>query len=428
MKKMTIIAVALCVAFMLAVPAMALEIENDGLIRVRGYSDKGYSLDDNLQSTDSYYDMRFRLNTNFKVSDQLWVSTRFRAFNGAVMPATAGFSNIQWERAWMNVKTDFGLFRAGRMIAGAWGNSFADSEGDAFRIRFDTAFGAFKTGVVLQKTVEGDMGNTYSSADYNMYFAYGLFVQENWKAGLLYGYLDNKTVSDQRVGNEQNYKALQHMFDPFFVAKFGSFGLQGEANYKTGTAQEWGSSVARRDVDKDSLCWNLEGSLDFGAGSAFLGVAFASGQEGGANPDDTDSNFGDDWEKLYILAGSTGPTPAGIGSVGGGAALGNFSPTGGNDDGATLIYGGADFKLGDTVTAGVVIGSGKADEVAATWDDDLGIEVDLKLGVKFFDGSLSYTAIAAYLAAGDYWEGAAPGSATFDNSCYALYHCLQLNF
>ena len=69
-------------------------------------------------------------------------------------------------------------------------------------------------------------------------------------------------------------------------------------------------------------------------------------------------------------------------------------------------------------------GIGTADETAAGQDDDIGFEVDLKLGMKFYDGALAYSAVAAYLSAGDYWDT----GANFDDSCYVLYHKIQLNF
>jgi len=401
-------------------------------MRVRGFSEKGYSLDDNSQSTSSYYDMRLRVNTNFRVSDQVWVSTRFRALNrtmgtdlsvsgtlnGSVAKAP-DWSMFQWERAWINVKTPVGLFRAGRMIGGAWGLSIFDNEGDEDRIRFDTAFGTFKTGFIIHKLAEVDKGNTYSSADVNRYTWYGLIPSETTTAGLLLSMIDDKSASDQRVGNVNNYNRKYYVVTPFVKTKFGPVGVIGEILYVFGDHFDY-HAAGIKDVDKDSLDWMVEGSFDFGGGSAFLGFASAAGQETKANADKTShSQFGDDWEMLYILTGSTGM----VQSLG---AYGNFSKGGGNDDGLDLLYGGANFKVGDGITLGVVVGTGKVDEPAATQDDAVGYEIDLKLGWKFFDGALVYSAVAAYLSAGDYWEGPTPVSTTFDDSMYALYHKLQM--
>lgn len=435
MKKFTIIAVALCVGFMLAVPAMALEIENDGLLRVRGFSAKGYTLDEATQSTHSYYDMRFRLNTKFIVADGLYAQTRFRAFNGTVNgSATPGgghshdaallghthdasggshSANIQWERAWLSAMTPFGRFQAGRMIAGAWGTSFADNEGNAFRVRFDTSLGPVKTGLILQKQVEGDNNAATSSGDVNIYFPYVVYPSKTFTAGLLYAYIDNKAASDIGPGA---YKAVTMKLLPFFKAKIGdAFKLQGELVYAFGDAKNYYDNTP--DTDTDSMAFNIEAGFNFGAGSAQVGYAFASGQD--TSDDATSTNFGDDWEKLWILAGSTGAGAGGT-ALGG---QGNFSNSG-NNDGAQLIYGGANFNVTDAINLGVMLGIGTADEPAAGQDDDLGFEVDLKLGWKFYDGALAYSAVAAYLSAGDYWDT----GANFEDSCYVLYHKIQINF
>jgi hypothetical protein len=415
MKKFMIIAVALCVGFMLAVPAMALEIENDGLLRVRGYNAVGYTFNETAQSSDSYYDMRFRLNTKFVVSDGLYAQTRFRALNGTVFgPGPVDEANIQWERAWLGAKTPFGLFRAGRMIAGAWGTSFIDNEGDAFRVRFDSAAGPVKFGVILQKGFEGDIGATDSSRDFNIYYAYGLYPSEAITVGLLGAYADDKRSSDIGAGA---WKAVTMSLLPFFKAKIGdAVKLQGEAKFSFGDFRNYYDNTP--DTDTDSLSFNLEAGFNFGAGSAQLGYAFASGQDD--STDATSQNFGDDWEKLWILTGSTGPAVGALGTQG------NFSNAG-NDDGIALIYGGASFNLTEAVSLGFVAGIGTADEVATGQDDDLGVEVDLQFGWKFYDGALAYSAVAAYLSAGDYWEaGIAP--ADYDDSCYVLYHKIQINF
>ncbi len=420
MKKFTIIAVALCVGFMLAVPAMALEIENDGLLRVRGFSAKGYTFDDTKQSSDSYYDMRFRLNTKFKVADGLYAQTRFRAFNGTVLPATSGadFSNIQWERAWLSAQTPIGRFQTGRMISGAWGTSFADNEGQQFRVRFDSAAGPVKFGIITAKGSEGDKGATLSSADLNIYYAYGLYPSKTLTVGLLGAYIDDKTGSDTaKVGEPGTYSAVAMKLLPFFKAKIGdAVAIQGEAIFAFGEARNWHDSTLP-DADLDQLQYNIEASFNFGAGSAQLGYAFATGQA--TRGDVTGAKFGDDWEKLWILAGSTGAGAGGT-ALGG---QGNFSNST-NNDGAQLIYGGANFNVTDAVNLGVMLGTGTADEPAAGQDDALGFEVDLKLGWKFYDGALAYSAVVAYLSAGDYWDI----GPDYEDSCTVLYHKIQINF
>ncbi|MBW1822340.1 MAG: hypothetical protein JRI92_11385, partial [Deltaproteobacteria bacterium] len=83
----------------------------------------------------------------------------------------------------------------------------------------------------------------------------------------------------------------------------------------------------------------------------------------------------------------------------------------------------------EAVRLSAIFGTASADETAAGQDDDLGYELDLKLKWSFYEGALTYSAVAAYLAAGDYWEGVTPpADPDFNDSCYALYHNITLSF
>jgi len=461
MKKFTMIAVVLCVAFMFAVPAMAVEVTTDGYYRVRGFSGNGYALHKDKDRSDDYFDMRLRVNADFVVSDVLKITTRFNAlsrtmgtkstasasistfvspvtgttYNSTMAPGSSGLAvdtddDFAWLRTYMSVTTPMGLFRAGRMAGGLWGTSFNDTETEEDRIRFDTGFGSFKTGVIYHHLKEGDKGLDITSGDIERYTAYGLFKQETFQVGLLCSVIKNHFLSDGDNFSDYKialtkalgaYKATQYVATPFFTAKFGKIGLQGELASVTGDDKDY-YQAALKDTDKDTLNYNLEGSFDFGAGSAFLGYAFASGED--KKDDATGTSLGDDWEKLFILTGSTGGV-AGKKKLGG---VGNWSAGGGNNDGIKLIYGGASFKPADNITLGLKAGTAKADEAnEPAQKDDIGVEVDLTLAWTFFDGGLKYSAIAAYLDAGDYFKVPVT-AAKFEDSCYTLFHYIQLYF
>ena len=84
MKKFAVVAVVLCVAFMMAVPASALEITTDGYYRARwlaSYNTKAAE-DASDNGGNSFGDMRLRVNNQFKINDNLELRTRFRALNG----------------------------------------------------------------------------------------------------------------------------------------------------------------------------------------------------------------------------------------------------------------------------------------------------------------------------------------------------------
>jgi hypothetical protein len=80
MKKCLSAVVAVCLVVLLAVPAMALDTKFSGQYRVRGFHNTNQSLSD-FDASASWMDMRFRLRTDFIVSDHLTVSTRFDALD-----------------------------------------------------------------------------------------------------------------------------------------------------------------------------------------------------------------------------------------------------------------------------------------------------------------------------------------------------------
>ena len=84
MKKFALIAVALCVAFMMAAPAGALEITTDGYYRAQYLGSWNVKMADKAanNAANSYGAMRLRVNNVIKVNDNLMIRTRFRALNG----------------------------------------------------------------------------------------------------------------------------------------------------------------------------------------------------------------------------------------------------------------------------------------------------------------------------------------------------------
>ena len=206
------------------------------------------------------------------------------------------------------------------------------------------------------------------------------------------------------------------------MAKLGPLGVQGELFYK------WGQKdfdAPGPDLDIKKLAYNLEASYNFGFASVLAGYAFLSGDSDGAADNESSAygSCGNDWEKLFIL--TTDEVPLLDDSLGGGNNL-----AAGSVLGAKIIYAGASVKPVEDVTLGFVIGKADADKIpAAMTKDEYGIEYDFTLNWKIYD-NLSYTAIAAFLSAGDLWwnvRGLAAEPATFEDT-YALFHQLQLSF
>jgi hypothetical protein len=415
MKKFMIVAVALCAAMVLAAPAMAeLMIESDGYLRVRGFTSTNSSMDDRVgnSSTSSYFDQKLRVNNRIKPSENAFITTRFEAINGTMGGAYTAFD---FQRAFMTIKGDWGMFRAGRMTAGTFGLSWLDAEREDWRIRWDGAFGGIKTGVIYEQNAEADKGTQFSSNDQTNYAVYGVFGGENFTTGLLLYILDGKTNSSAAPPS----KFRQYLLDPYFTGTFGPVTINAELQYRGGTAAEFYDGVTP-DIDRDMLAYWVEGVFNFGAGSAELGYSFNPGDDPTTPNKAEGQTQGGEWEKTFLLVGSTGSVVDDLGGVGGFYA---------NPDGLTLIYAGGNFNLSEKNSLGAIVAWGKVDEPRGPLkEDDAGIEVDVTWKSKLTE-NVDFTAIAAFLSAGDYWKDASGiPDANFDDFVYSLFGNIQVNF
>ena len=423
MKKFTIVALAICLAFAMAAPVMAVDADFSGAYRVRGAYISSWDLDENTASKD-FMNMRFRLQTVFKASDILSVTTRFDAFDNKVwgdadgaFGAAAG-DNIDFDRAYMTIKAPIGKFDIGRMAGGLWGTKFLNNEGEKDRIKFTKTIDALTLFLVYQKNTEADDSTGISAADQDSetYYFLSKYKMENTTAGLLLAFTNDKTTSTKTT---KKYCAA-----PYFVSKFGPLAIQGELQYNFGATDY--DTAGSEDLDYKELAYNIEVNYKVGPVGLSAGYAFISGDQDTADNEDSnyDDGVGNDWEKLFILTTNEVSQLVKLGNYG------NLSEDGldngvQNKSGAKIIYGGATFSPLDNLKLGVVLGSAKADEAPANYEDDYGLEYDFTLNWKIYD-NLTYTAIAAFLSAGDFYkEGVA--DATFDDT-YALFHQLQLSF
>ena len=169
---------------------------------------------------------------------------------------------------------------------------------------------------------------------------------------------------------------------------------------------------------------NLEATFDLGMASVMAGYAFFSGDNDGAADNEDNEfeyGFGDNWRRLFILTSDENPVLCE--NLGG---AGNLSIVSGNTAAGTkLYYAGASFTPMENLKLGVVAGIADANKVPDGRDADIGTEYDFTLNWKIYD-NLTYTAIAAYLDAGDFWKFGAP--ATQIENTYALFHQLELTF
>jgi hypothetical protein len=423
MKKFTITALVIGFALMLAVPSMAVDIKWDGYLRVRGFLEQNAPMNNNEDSYNAYYDMRWRTNWTLTVNDYLRIRSRWRALNQDGGEAGAGFgdqTNFEFERAWMLVQTPYGLFEAGRMITQVFGTSFLDNEVDVFRLNYSTKIADKVVFVAtVQKAAEGDGGDinpgnrwTTSDNDIDVYAFALVYPTENWTIGSLQVLLRNAIPGN---GNTMRYSA-----DPYFTGKFGNLALQAEGQFFLGDA---GNTAAGKSIDYKAYAFNAEGTYDLGPAAVQLGFAYCSGDSNATDDEVNNLPLGSDWEKFYLLFGTTGNAVEDLGSVG------NFAqPT--NTAGFTSVYGGVSTNLTEKLNVGLSAAWAMANKTPNNINDKAGTEVDLRVNWTFYD-NLEYQIIGAYLFAGDYWKDSSKANdPTYsnDDNPWAIFHALQLNF
>ena len=426
MKKFTIIGLAICLAFALAGPATAVDVDFSGNYTVDGNYVSHWNLNDESASN-AFMKMCFSLKTVFKASDILSVTTEFDALDGVWGEDDDNKENLDFTRAYMTIKAPIGTFFIGRQKAWAFGTSFLDYEGEADRIKYVKKIDNLKIIAIIQKNKEqdgaldddGEPVNDVSDKDSDTYYLAGIYKMENTTVGLLGAFVNDKTNDNM---TKHVYVAL-----PYFVSKFGPLAIQGELRYNWGET-EFDSVAAGGtgdpDLDIKQLAYNLEATYNFGPASVMAGYAFVSGDNDGAD-DNEDSKHGygvgNDWGKLFILTSDKDV----LVDLGG---FGNLSKDGNCTYGAKIIYGGATFSPLENLELGVVVGTADADEVKAGVEDDYGVEYDFTLNWQIYD-NLTYSAVVAFLSAGDFYKDqmAVGDQANFDDT-YALFHQLELSF
>lgn len=429
MKKCFVLGMALCLSLLLAVPVMALDTEFSGSYRVRGFHNSNQTLSDN-DASDSYFDMRFRLQTDFMVSDHLMVTTRFDALDnkrfGTRDLGGRDRDNIDFDRAYMTINSDYGTFMAGRMQGGTWGTVFADTEEERDRIRWHDTFGDTTLYVIYGKRAEGDgnlaigaapgtpgSGTEVSDQDFDNYYLGIAHKGENIASGLLYGFLDIKNP-DQRD--------RFHFFNPFAFGQFGPLGFTAELVYMGFGEKEFDDDRSDRDYKRFSL--NAEGNFTMDMFQFELGYVYARGQGSSNDIKGNPGAIGDDWQKVWILTNSEDDGVAN--NLGG---IGNLSAAGGlaGEYGAQLFYGGITVMPMENLDIKFLVAYGEADKTPSGVDDEYGWEYDLFLNYKIFD-NLKYSFIAAYLDAGDFWEEVPGGVGRDLDDNFHLFHALTLSF
>ncbi|SHK26942.1 hypothetical protein SAMN02745216_03180 [Desulfatibacillum alkenivorans DSM 16219] len=510
MKKIFTIAMVIALVAAFTLPAMAeTKFSFKGAYRVRGFMLSNPSLQADQAAvkatgtlgketytapilatgegpSQSWMDMRFRMESTFTVSDRLAVVTRFDALDNKRYgdPDTVGTSaNIDWDRAYMVVKTDFGKFQAGRMAGGTYGNVFLDTETERDRVRFDTMLDKWVISLIYEKQVEIDGGTLWTDSDADVYYAAATYLSEDLRGGLLVGYGNVKAFSDLNglqayqyavapgVTLPLPYDSSLLLADPFVNANFGDFNVSAEAQIRWGKYAEFDRDVYQSgitmidawrksaglgpqgDIDYDAYAWNLEGSWASGPFGAEIGYAWVKGED---DPYDDKyesvGGLGDDWGKAFILTNTDSGFEATLGGHGGAAAAG---ATAGNLssgstaalNGCKMFYLGGSYSPMDNLTISALFANSKSESPgyvgysttlgatgnggaplpkdARNFASDHGSEYDLTINWDIYD-NLNYTFIAAFLDVGDYWQFGNPYRELENTWCF--WQQLQLSF
>ncbi len=197
MKKVTTIIIAMGLAFLLAAPAMALDAGNlkfSGEYRVRGISNSAVNLDED-DATDAYYDMRLRIKTIYNVTDNVSLTTRFDALDkvwGTDDEDGSDIANIDFDAAYMTIKTPIGGIVVGRYLTSKFGTGLADTAGSEDRIIYVLPIENWTFAAFMQKSTELDKGTEISNSDNHKYATVVQYKGKNFTAGALLGIYDYK--------------------------------------------------------------------------------------------------------------------------------------------------------------------------------------------------------------------------------------------
>lgn len=277
MRKMMLVAVFFCFATGLALPAMAVEVDFSGSFEVEGILNSSEKMDKNDKTSD-FRQMRLRVKTDFTITDDLKLTTRFDALEKVLSSKDSAFDNgvndtgidsdtdddnIDFDRAYMTWKSPIGLFQVGRMEGVTWGTTWCDDEADTDRVKYILPIplgeGTFYIGAVAEKVTENDKGTEFSDEDNDKYYVGFTYKAKTYTTGLLTAFY--------------NFKKFQDPGQAFATKSFGSV-YKDEITY---TSMDLAGAIG--DYAGDLTAYGTALAMDGGVPGANV-MAFVS-----ANPD-----------------------------------------------------------------------------------------------------------------------------------------------
>ncbi|MEE8398405.1 MAG: hypothetical protein V3S89_05330 [Desulfobacterales bacterium] len=222
--------------------------------------------------------------------------------------------------------------------------------------------------------------------------------------------------------------------NPFLRFGFNNISLEGGLRYQwrdisfADDPNTTAGDALRPSIDISRLAANVELQATLGPVNLEVGYTHMFGKSDG-NADSAGTwfwnSFGDNWDKVWILAANN---EKGYASLGGGG-LGNLvlSTVGAGtfQAGAKLVYIKGALSPTENMDVSLLFASSRAENTPAGWSDKQGTEWDVEVSYSFLD-NLSYTFIAAYLVADDFWK---KGETDLDlENTYSVFNQLKLKF
>jgi len=364
MKRLTIVFLAACLSFMTATPTISAEVDFSGSYLVESLYVSKNNLNDNDDSN-QWRQMRLRVQTEFKVSDNLKLTTRFDALEKLfgqyddLVPeedplthrALNSGNNIDFDRAYMTIITKVGLFKVGRMEGNDFGLDWNDYETDLDSIEYviplDVGGGKLYLAAKWEKPTENDWNDvTQSDNDNDQYFLAGVYKRDKTEGGLLFGFYQYRQAPDagqrwaipivQEYGAAiaadggtpgANVAALSNKYGaanlgnalsiytnrgslsssqlyalvPYFKGEFGKFGVETELDYLFGTTEY---DTGAPDVDAKGYSFYIQGNFSPGPLKFQAGYGMYSGDADFTDDEATGMGYvgpNEKWEKMFIL-------------------------------------------------------------------------------------------------------------------------------
>ena len=436
MKKFMILALALVATFMFVVPAMAVDVDFSGHYRLRGFYEDQVELDEDAGEADARFDHRFRIRPVFTITDNIKLTTRFDGHDNRTWGTTTGPTDEDFglERLYADINFDTVSLRVGRMFAGACGITYCNNETDADRIKVIlNDVDPYYLDFTYTKKVEDDYYNDTSDQDYDQYHLHGFYTSETMRAGLLFGFLNDKTNS--ATGNAAGFDRAVWHINPYAEGTSGPISYLAEMEWMTGDYTDYSNSADGEDMDMDTMRWILDVAFNAGPGSVGAGWAHSGGQEWDEDDRTRADGGGNDWQPFLILTHFSANTN--LGGVGNLNSWRNDTaiPDGSGDTwtvgdlGFDIYYLYGNYQAMEKLTLSAILGWAYADTTDVTeaaedadLDDQLGWELDLTAKYQVMD-NLAYDIKFGYFNPGDFYD-----DIDLDDKTWSVMHSLVVTF